>query len=112
MKRFSLFASALLTAAVSLPADRITTTAIACPTMEAFKKIHNYQDTSENKELFIMQQGCVVLTPKDKIHVIDPEHKTHGMFLKIQVDRTNEIMYVRKNYVKVEQAGTGNILRF
>jgi len=112
MKRFSLFVLALLTAAVSLPADRITTTAIACPTMEAFRKIHEYIDTSGNKELFIMQQGCVVLTPKDKIHVIDPQNKVHGMFLRVQIDRINEIMYVKKNYVKVEQAGTGNILRF
>ena len=105
---------ALLLAALTttLCADRIKTTAIACPDMAAFKRIKALKESTENKELFIMQQGCVVLSPKDKIHVIDPENPVHGMFLRIQIDRTNETMYIRKNYVKVEQSGRGNVFRF
>jgi hypothetical protein len=110
MKRTILLCTILL-AAVSLQADRITSTAIACPTMEAFRALKK-MPPDENRELYIMKQGCVVLTPKDKIHVIEPDHATHGRFLRIQLERTNETMYVNKNYVKVEQSGKGNIFRF
>jgi hypothetical protein len=54
----------------------------------------------------------VVLTPQDKIHVLSPEQLTHGMFVRVQLDRTNEILYVKKKYVKIEQSGSGNILKF
>ncbi len=104
--------AAVCLAALQLQADKITSTAIACPDMEAFKKIKAYRDESGNKELYIMQQGCVVLTPKEKIHVLEPDRRTHGMFLRVQVDRTNEVMYVHKKYVKVEQSGSGNVFKF
>ncbi|GEM_PF-1639657 len=112
MKKMTGWALAALVAATQLPADRITSTTVACPTMEAFRKIREHADTGGNKELYIMQQGCVVLTPKDKIHVIDPDRKMHGMFLKVQIEHSGEILYVQKSHVKVEQAGTGNIFRF
>jgi len=111
MKRLTILFAGLAFAALSLQADRITSTAIACPTMEAFRALKS-MPANENRELYIMQQGCAVLTPKDKIHVIEPEHSTHGRFLRIQVDRTNETMYVNKNYVKIEQSGRGNIFSF
>ncbi len=102
----------LFVAALQLQADRITSTAIACPDMEAFKKIKTYSADQGNKELYIMQQGCVVLTPKEKIHVLDTENMPHGMFVRIQLERTNEILYVKKKYVKIEQSGKGNVFRF
>ncbi|WP_457597302.1 hypothetical protein [Hydrogenimonas sp.] len=101
-----------LLATGSLWADKVKTTAVACPTMEAFEKIRAYHDDTASKELYIMQQGCTVLTPNDKIRVIDPEKRVHGTYVKVQVDRTNEILYVNARYIKIEQAGSGNILRF
>jgi hypothetical protein len=95
-------------------ADRIIATAVACPDMEAFKRISEIRsnDKIANKELYVMQQGCQVLTPNDKISVIDPEHRVHGEFVRILVDKTNDILYIRARYLKIEQSGSGNIFKF
>ena len=112
MKKIFIVITLCVAAVMSLQADRITSTAIACPDMEAFRKIKAFDNEQGNKELYIMQQGCSVLTPNDKIHVIDPEQTVHGRFYRIQLERTNEILYIKKNYVKVEQSGSGNIFKF
>ncbi|BDY13588.1 hypothetical protein HCR_19000 [Hydrogenimonas cancrithermarum] len=96
----------------ALHADRIKSTTVACPTVEILEGLEKSDADFKEKNFYIMQQGCVVLTPKDKIHVLSPDASCCGKYLRISIDRTNDIMYVNKYDVFVEQGGTKNILRF
>ena len=111
MKRWMVFLTAM-SLAVAVQADRIKSTTIACPDIKTFEEIEQKEGDFKNKNLYLMQKGCVVLTPKDKIHILEPDSNCCGIYYRIQIDATNDIMYVRKYNVYVEQSGTGNIFRF
>ena len=114
MKRalFPIFALALYFGALSVQADRIRSTTIACPDVETLETLENMEGDFKDKNLFLMQKGCVVLTPKDKIHVLAPDKSCCGIYARVQIDKTGEIMYIRKLDIYIEQSGTGNIFKF
>ena len=114
MKRafFPLFALALLFGVLSAQADRIKSTTIACPDVKTLEALEQMEGDFKNKNLLLMQKGCIVLTPKDKIHILEPDSNCCGIYYRIKIDATNDIMYVKKFSVQVEQAGTGNIFKF
>ncbi|WP_457598084.1 hypothetical protein [Hydrogenimonas sp.] len=99
---------------LSIPvlADRIKSTTVACPSVETLQRLEESEAGFTEKNLYIMQNKCVVLTPKEKIHVLSPDASCCGVYLRISVERTNDIMYVNKADVAIEQSGTKNILRF
>ncbi len=97
---------------MNLYADRIVSTTVACPSVEALEKLQNSDMDFKEKNLFLMQEGCRVLTPKEKIHVLTPTAACCGKYLRISIDKTSDIMYVDKGSVYVEQPGDKNILRF
>jgi len=98
--------------AASALADRIKSTTVACPSVETLKRLEESDAGFTEKSLYIMEKGCVVLTPREKIHVLTPDASCCGLYLRISVERTNDIMYVNKADVAIEQSGTKNILRF
>ncbi len=112
MKTWKWLIIGLVASVVTLQADRIRSTTIACYDTKTLQDVLSRVDRYKNNDLKLMQRGCKVLGPKDKIHVLAPDSNCCGIFYRIQVDKTNDIMYVRKIDVKVEQAGTGNIFRF
>jgi len=97
---------------VTLQADKVRSTTIACYDTKTLVDVLSRVGKYKNDELKLMQRGCKVVGPKDKIHVLAPDSNCCGIFYRIQLDKTNDIMYIRKIDVKVEQAGTGNIFRF
>ncbi len=110
MKR--VFLIVLVAGLSCLNADRIKSTTVACPTVEALEKLEKSDADFRQKNLFLMQEGCRVLTPKDKIHVLTPTAACCGKYLRISIDKSNDIMYVDKDSVHIEQPGDKNILRF
>ena len=109
---FYLSVLTLLFGALSVQADRIRATTVACADVKTLEKLEHLGGDFKDKNLFILRHGCVVLTPKDKIHVLAPDNTCCGLYYRIQVDATDDIMYVKKFSVQVEQAGTGNVFRF
>ena len=109
---FYLSVLTLLLGALSAQADRIRATTVACADVKTLEKLEHLGGDFKDKNLFILRHGCVVLTPKDKIHVLAPDNSCCGLYYRIQVDATDDIMYVKKFSVQVEQAGTGNVFRF
>ena len=103
---------ALVSLAVGLQADRIKSTTVACPDVKTLETLENMDGSFKDKNLYILRHGCVVLTPRDKIHVLEPDENCCGIYYRIQIDATNDIMYVKKFSVYVEQPGTGNIFKF
>ncbi len=110
MKRWMLFLAAMVMA-VALQADRIKSTTVACPDVKTLEALENMDGSFQDKNMYILKNGCVVLTPKDKIHVLAPDNTCCGLYYRIQIDATNDIMYVKKFSVLVEQPGTGNIFK-
>ena len=102
---------AVMALAAALQADRIKSTTVACPDVKTLEALETMEGSFKDKNLYILQHGCVVLTPKDKIHVLAPDDTCCGLYYRIQVDATNDIMYVKKFSVYVEQS-SGNIFRF
>ena len=112
-RKIAVMLGLVLALAVSVAqADRIRSTTVACPDVKTLEKLEHLGGDFKDKNLFILRHGCVVLTPKDKIHVLAPDNSCCGLYYRIQVDATNDIMYVKKFSVQVEQAGTGNIFKF
>ncbi len=111
MKRWIVFLTAMVMA-VALQADRIKSTTVACPDVKTLEALENMDGSFQDKNMYILKNGCVVLTPKDKIHVLAPDNTCCGLYYRIQIDATNDIMYVKKFSVYVEQAGKGNIFKF
>jgi hypothetical protein len=101
-----------LLAVTTLFADKIVSTTVACPSVEALEKLQNSDMDFKEKNLFLMREGCRVLAPKEKIHVLTPTAACCGKYLRISIDKTSDIMYVDKGSVYVEQPGDKNILRF
>ena len=97
--------------AVGAQADRVKNTTVACPTVKELETLENMDGSFQEKNLYILKHGCVVLTPKDKIHVLAPDDTCCGPYYRIQIDATNDIMYVKKFSVYVEQS-TGNVFKF
>ncbi len=93
-------------------ADRIQSTTVACPDVKTLERLERMDGSFKDKNLYILQHGCAVLTPEDKIHVLAPDDTCCGLYYRIQVDKTGDIMYVKKFSVYVEQSGSGNILKF
>ncbi|WP_201352755.1 hypothetical protein [Hydrogenimonas urashimensis] len=103
---------ALVLFSLNLQADRIRSTTIACSDTKTLQKVLSEVGEYKKRNLQLMQMGCKVLSPDDKIHILEPDSNCCGIFYRIQVEKSNDIMYVRKLDVIVEQAGTGNILKF
>ena len=97
---------------LSAQADRIKSTTVACPSVETLQTLEKSRADFKDKNLFLMKKGCLVLTPGDKIHVLTPTAACCGRYERISIDATNDIMYVDKSAVYVEQPGDKNILRF
>jgi hypothetical protein len=110
MKRWILFFAALWLTVGAL-ADRVKNTTVACPTVKELETLENMDGSFRDKNMYILKHGCVVLTPKDKIHVLAPDDTCCGLYYRIQIDATNDIMYVKKFSVYVEQS-TGNVFKF
>ncbi|WP_456381072.1 hypothetical protein [Hydrogenimonas sp.] len=111
MKRWMVFLMAMVMA-VAVQADRIKSTTVACPDVKTLEALEEMDGNFRDKNMYILKNRCVVLTPRDKIHVLAPDDTCCGLYYRIQIDATNDIMYVKKFSVHVEQAGTGNVFRF
>lgn len=112
MKRWTVWALTAVLWVSQASADKIKSSTVACPDVESLEKLTQMKGDYNDKNMYILKHGCKVLTPKDKIHVLAPDDKCCGLYYRIQIDDTNDIMYVGKFSVQVEQAGTKNILKF
>jgi len=92
-------------------ADRLRSTTVACPDVKTLKALERLSGDFKAKNLFILQHGCKVLTPKDAIHVLEPDDTCCGVYYRIQVDASGDILYVKKFSVIVEQSDS-NVIRF
>ena len=97
-----------------LNADVITHKALACPTQDALKKAP-VETTSNSLELemYVIANGCVILSREDKIEAIgyDPRNSKE-LYQQVVYKRTGTQLYILRSSILVEQGGKKNSYRF
>jgi len=104
----------VLTLVSALAADQITKKTLACPDMVKLTKAPVGEDKDPlDLEMYMVANGCVVLTKMDKIQAIgyDPRN-SQEIYQQIVLKKTGEVMYILRSVILVEQGGKKGQLRF
>jgi len=100
----------------ALLADKVLVNSIGCSDIDAVLGL-NKDDAKDSLKLvqYAAKNNCTVLSPKDKIEVLDKEvsHSTHNLvFTLIKLKDTGKQLYVYKKNIFIERSGDKNKLKF
>ena len=103
----------LLSISSFLLADKVIVKAIACPSIDIIKKSSQYVDDFIALNKYAITNGCKSLNSQDLIEAIDYDTASKkSIFIKILDKRTGNILYVKRQYIQIEQPGKKNNFRF
>ena len=98
----------------SLNADKMKVKSLACPTILQLQKapLLNEAD-SLDLSMYTIANSCVVLSLKDKIKAIgyDPRN-SKDIYQKIIYEKTDNVLYILRSSIVIEQGGKKGSMRF
>jgi hypothetical protein len=99
---------------VTLNADRIKITSMACPTMEPFKDIPEETLKDEIKlTSYAFEHGCRILMARESVETLgDDPRNDQSQFTLIRHKESGEELIIRRKNVDIEQPGRKNEFRF
>ena len=108
----ALFLTAL--AVLSLFADSVKVTTLACPTPKLLKSIERSVDMSDSMQIerYAIAHSCKVLDRQSKIRVIDYPKNIHATMLKVQLLQSGELLYTYSKNLAIEHSEDKNIMKF
>lgn len=101
----------LLMTILPAAADKIIVQTMGCPSVSTFALVdENARSDIIKMQHFANTHGCVILSPSDKIQVLNPN--AANPFATIVVQRTQARYRVPRKNVQVEQPGQKNHFSF
>jgi hypothetical protein len=98
---------------MALYSDQIVNKTLACPSIDILKKAPLKDSDSMDLSLFVIVNGCEILTRRDSVQAIgyDPLNAKE-LYVKIVYKKTGDYLYVPSSDITIEQDGKKAIYRF
>ena len=94
-------------------ADKVMVETIACPSLSIIKGSGAYTDDIMALNQYAIANGCKFIGSKDSIKAIDYDPATgKSIFIKILLKNSGDVLYVKRQHIRIEQPGKKNSFRF
>jgi len=101
----------ILTLVNFLFADKVIKETLACPTLDALKKVPLKNGLDLN--MYAIANNCIVLNRYSDVKAIGYDnYKSKDIYQKIIFNKTGAELYMKKSALQIEEGGKKNILRF